>query len=164
MAHTDACLKAQATWSGIQAVYRAAWPEHCKTCYGWGTVGHGTPATQWEPGEPPATCSDCVEKGICPRCGKPTLNEDCDSCTSCDWGYGEAGSEGLPEQPECWCWEAEAEAMLDWSKRLDEQQFPPLPTAEEAFLEGRTDQEIARLDVDDYKPSDWEKEEWSENE
>ena len=64
----------------------------CKKCNGTGEVGryeNGAPygAGYW-PMWVPDVCSDCVEKGLCPRCGKE-MKETNDTgfyrCPYCGW-------------------------------------------------------------------------------
>lgn len=45
--------------------YAELWPEHCKTCKGWGMIEykHGTEVYE-------DVCPDCAQWGICPRCGR----------------------------------------------------------------------------------------------
>ena len=72
MEHTQECIRDMNTRNAAIEVYEAKWPNYCKTCGGSGAVGYyddpiGEPwsSPQWL--EEPC---DCVEDGICPRCGK----------------------------------------------------------------------------------------------
>jgi hypothetical protein len=104
------------------AAWIAAWPNHCKRCGGWGgfastydpspsgvTLGHGV-MHDFD------TCPDCIDKGLCPRCGKeltigpnvrahPGLESITTLCPACRWQDNE--TLGCPEPPECFCWIAD---------------------------------------------------------
>jgi hypothetical protein len=53
------------------------------------------------------TCPDCIDHGICPRCGKQAWdhdgNDDGESpCPHCQWDPKNPDS--CPPEPECGCW------------------------------------------------------------
>ena len=118
---TDQCKAQQARWKIVTAEYETAWPSYCRKCDGQG--GHGyyydpSPAGvslssgqmfDYDP------CPECVEKGICPRCGNQVWTEDdfgsdLVTCSACGWK--EEDPDAAPEQPECWCWEIEEAALF----------------------------------------------------
>lgn len=114
--HKNSCMGAQADWQVAAARYDAEWPHRCETCEGWGGQFY-----QYDPSPPGVSlspgfmtdydpCPDCVEAGFCPRCGHNMpedwqMDED-DDCPICEWKYD---TEGRPEQPDCYCWEAQVE-------------------------------------------------------
>ena len=115
--HSPECTKAFEEAEKARAEYRQKWPNFCKNCSGWGgsystydpspagvSLGSGF-MYDYEP------CGDCLEKGICPRCGKESkrmkkaMEEGTDdfTCEHCGWSEEEK-TEGMPEEPECWCY------------------------------------------------------------
>lgn len=113
MNHTDECVQATEAAQKAQEAWAAQWPNHCKTCKG---VGGWVDTFDPSPAGVPLgagvmhdcdPCPDCVERGICPRCGQPGLTDEergDDStgegpCKQCGWNHDDA----LPELPECWC-------------------------------------------------------------
>ena len=110
MEHTESCKKFRLAYDQRKLNYEAHWGNsYCKTCHGWGYTSYTfdpSPAgvslgsgfmVETEP------CSICSELGICPRCGKSTLDEEDGNCHSCGWQYEAVGSEGLDPEPECEC-------------------------------------------------------------
>jgi predicted RNA-binding Zn-ribbon protein involved in translation (DUF1610 family) len=93
--------------------YKLKWPNYCQTCNGWGgstytydpsPKGVGLSSGYMIETEP---CSDCIDAFICPRCG--AYNEawlrNADTTSPCEnCGFEEMETEGLPEEPECYCW------------------------------------------------------------
>lgn len=93
--------------------YTGAWPAHCVKCRGWGLH---TETYALSVGTMTDIClCECVEGGVCPRCGVEPLrvhddayNGDWCSCVRCGWT--ESKTEGLPSVPqlsECDCWSLE---------------------------------------------------------
>jgi len=103
-----------------QTEYQTQWPNYCQGCHGAGLhswyenqspIGSGM---YWPEGlhEP---CSDCAEKGNCPRCGQEisadddAVNawlEDQTPCPHCGWDWGQEGDvcPDIPDIPEYRCW------------------------------------------------------------
>lgn len=69
--HTDKCIADQERWRERVATYNRRYPNHCKTCHGWGLSGSAR--TDWDTGmidiDP---CDDCGDN--CPRCGAKTFD------------------------------------------------------------------------------------------
>ncbi len=117
MEHSAECLDAQRRFERAITEYYRAWPHVCETCRGWGgKVSSYDPSpagVALSPGcyydfEP---CPDCVDAGTCPRCSagieisglvRLDLHIECAAC-----GWSEKNPCGLPEHPECFCWEEE---------------------------------------------------------
>ncbi len=112
---TPECIEQQRTWRIALHEYVTKWPQHCKSCDGWGyhwyeydpspagiALSHGT-MTDCDP------CADCIEQGKCPRCGKEVWTEDDfnpdDPVVCLECGWKEDDPDVAPEQPECYCWE-----------------------------------------------------------
>jgi len=80
--HAEAVNKAAAEWD-------QKWPDHCKSCNGWGGSvfyeNHGLPGV----GEAMFDeCGAIEDLTICHRCGKHGLNEDGEGpCSECGWNY-----------------------------------------------------------------------------
>lgn len=106
--HTPRCVELQ----NSAAAYRILNPDHCATCHGWGflNMGHdivefwGAMTSTPDLREP---CSDCADKGLCPRCGKVAelwagkFDEETLPCVYCGFEY--EVTDGEPER-ECECW------------------------------------------------------------
>ena len=119
--HTESCQQAHAQAEATRAAYAAKWPNHCPTC-----EGHGGHWYSFDPSpsgislaagtmEDFDACPDCLEKGVCPRCGQEVWTaDDWDgnpvTCPLCGWD--EASPDGMPPEAECWCWEAQNDAAL----------------------------------------------------
>jgi hypothetical protein len=80
--------------------YTQLFPNHCKTCEGWGGKSgrefrgmYGMSAAYEDTFD---TCSACANQLMCPRCGiENALNEDGEGpCPSCKWNYD---VEGMPQ-------------------------------------------------------------------
>lgn len=114
--HSDLCLHAQLQYAEAVKKFEVEHPNYCRHCGGWGY--HSYPYDPSPAGVSLAPgvmydadpCSYCVEKGICPQCGD-TTNEDGDKCEHCGWTYD--NSQGLPEEPDCGCWEEELDELSD---------------------------------------------------
>jgi hypothetical protein len=124
MQHTKECLQEQEA----AAQYMAEWPDHCPKCHGAGQYSYEddpSPAgvslssgsyTYTEP------CEECVECGVCPRCGKESLwaaeEDEPDNiyCTSCSWKWGDEGQ----SYHECYCYEL---SMNSWEAQQAEQDY-----------------------------------------
>lgn len=127
--HDAACHAATADAEVARGLYRARWPNHCRSCNGWGGR-----VTEYDPSPPgvslgPGTmmdfdpCPDCYAHFTCPRC---TLREawpdDSDGdgpCRRCGWAQIDAGDPhsldpGLPEEWNCWgaCMQAAEESVI----------------------------------------------------
>lgn len=108
MKHDPACLKASLRYREMEIDYLHRWPRTCPTCGGTGgavSAGCSVPYGMGSVNLPDEfdICPDCIEEGICPRCGKQTMadqDSDAEHCTACGWTWGES----LPEPPECSCW------------------------------------------------------------
>lgn len=100
MEHTKECLASYEKWQAEVAVYNSFWPQHCKTCHGYGAFFY---AGSYD--EPPSTdpCEECVCKGNCPRCGEHTFEDDTlDICSKC--GFNLMNGMGGPQDFECGCY------------------------------------------------------------
>jgi hypothetical protein len=112
--HFDDCVKAFRRYEEEKAEFEKKHQKYCRSCRGWG--GHWY---RYDPSPSGASlsrgymedfseCGDCIEKGICPWCGGPLDQKALDErgdliCVSrCGW-ENEEKSQGLPEEPECWC-------------------------------------------------------------
>ena len=81
--HKAKCLEAMEEVAEAQAEYDRKWPKHCRECNGWGGF--------WFTFDPSPSgvslgsgymvdanpCEACVEKGICPRCGREIAAGPC---------------------------------------------------------------------------------------
>ena len=112
MKHTDHCIKVQEDYKREKELFERVFPNYCRNCRGWGGFGYyydPSPAGvslgsgsmyDWEP------CGHCIENALCPLCGKDIVEGEMHwFCPSCGWIEGE--SEGLRDEPECYCWELE---------------------------------------------------------
>lgn len=108
----DRCIKDQAKWRTALHTYVSAWPLHCKTCEGVGGIVYRySPAgVSLAPGTMQGfdPCPDCIEEGVCPRCGEVVFSEEAwdaageVTCPDCGWNSETPAA--CPEQPECLCW------------------------------------------------------------
>lgn len=116
--HTDACIQATEKYNREKEEYEKLYPNYCRTCRGWGVIEGGGDlvdygSTQVHLPTYPEPCPACSDEGICPRCGKQDLVLDdtgMPNCVSCGF---KADMDGLPYQPECWCWEKEMEQDME---------------------------------------------------
>ena len=90
----------------LNDAFTSAHPSYCHHCGGWGVIGGGIPDrdTGDDSGEP---CPVCSDNGICPWCGKETLNDDGTACSdlSCGYNYHKGGivetdDYDMPDLPE----------------------------------------------------------------
>lgn len=110
MNHKLKCVLDAAAYKRLLKEYTDMWPNYCRRCRGSGLYtffDDPSPAgVSLAPGvmEFAEACSDCVEKGICPRCGKQVWDDDVDwpqPCPECGWVEDE--TEVAPSIPECYC-------------------------------------------------------------
>jgi len=112
---TDECKQRRAEWIKASAEYLGKWTKVCRECRGKG--GHvyyddpGVSDCSLPGGAMPFSelCEKCLEKGICPRCGKLAWFDDEYEqgkivCPHCGWTEGNS-EHSMPEQPECVCYE-----------------------------------------------------------
>ena len=108
MFHTSDCLKSNLKYEEFYKDWIHRYPNYCASCGGWGAtvvVGCSVPYGNTSVNLPDEVdiCPDCLEQGICPRCGEHSMvdqDSDAEHCTSCGWVNGDSG---LPEPPECYC-------------------------------------------------------------
>jgi len=113
--HTSECDDRFAAWKVEHAAYLERWPNVCQECGGQGGFEY-----QDDPGDRDCSlsggtttfsepCSECLENGTCPRCGKEAWPDsemfDADELTCSYCGWADSAPDGLPEVPECLCWE-----------------------------------------------------------
>lgn len=115
MEHSKECKDILSKFLKEDAEYVIQWPNHCKTCGGWGifyTDYDPSPAgislsagymTDFDP------CNDCVENDTCPRCGR-LLPDDFDyddfdePCPHCEFTF-DGKTDGRAEAPQCFCYQ-----------------------------------------------------------
>ena len=102
--HTPECLTSYDKWLSEKTEYERQWPNYCRNCRGWGYIPAG-----YEYGAPILDpCDECVDQGRCPRCNYQIYESPCDDwedgtvCPKCGWHDGV--TEGIVDEPECWCW------------------------------------------------------------
>jgi len=113
--HTDQCKKQHVDLQVERARYAAKWPNYCRKCHGegftWYTYDPSPAGVSLSPGsmEDCDPCPDCIEKGLCPRCGQKVWdgiddweNNEPVMCPLCGWDESEPDS--MPPEPECYCW------------------------------------------------------------
>lgn len=120
MEHTQQCRQNQRRLEADRREYLRKWPNHCTVCKGWGgdwvEFDPSPPGVSLSPGSMVEfdPCQECAGKGICPRCrsgvGQDLFKQKA-SCPHC--GFVESETEGLPDGPECECWELWIEG--DWA-------------------------------------------------
>lgn len=85
--------------------YEKRWPEHCKTCRGWGVFtfyeNHGMPGGMSETITDP--CEPCY--GKCPRCAVEighidTFHYDEEGCRECGWAWGKNPGDAIADVSE----------------------------------------------------------------
>lgn len=126
--HTPECRDAIDQRNLEIATYVTDWPDYCRRCQGWGgshsTYDPSPAGVALGPGtmDDFDTCPDCIDKGLCPRCGEslstgasmvaildapPLLR-----CPACKWTDEE--TPGCPEPAECLCWVQDDGPPLDF--------------------------------------------------
>ena len=125
MQHTDKCLALQKKYADAIRAWEARYPQYCHTCYGSGfletrdSVPYGSTNVTLV-GEDP--CPQCVEKGICPRCGKFLIfdpdNDEREICVFCKWDE----KNGDPRPPD---FEGPCECEMTEIKEFQEQNIMP---------------------------------------
>ena len=128
--HNAQCQRQHTFFQVERARYAGRWPRYCRTCNGegftWYTYDPSPAGVSLAPGsmEDCDPCPDCVEKGICPRCGEQVWTEEAwdDTepvvCPLCGWD--ETKPDSLPPEGECYCWvEWERKAWADWPEWHD---------------------------------------------
>jgi ribosomal protein L37E len=80
--------------------YEKEWLNHCRHCGGFGYFHIAQ--TRWEP-EDYDTCPNCTEKGICARCGKPSIDDD-GNCPNCGFIALETIGDPTFDADDCICW------------------------------------------------------------
>lgn len=105
--HSKECQSAIDQRSSDIAAWEIAWPNHCKTCHGWGgfysTYDPSPSGVSLGPGtmDDFDTCPDCSDRDLCPRCGVSLPHDFVASCKACGWT---TDTPGRPEPAECTCW------------------------------------------------------------
>ncbi len=112
--HTEGCKQTHEEHLARRGAYISLWSNYCRTCCGAGN-------TCWTEDPSPAgislssgslvfcdPCPDCLERGICPRCGQQVWDSndftgDPVACPECGWR--EESPDCLPPEPECRCWD-----------------------------------------------------------
>lgn len=138
--HSPRCEKLRVLHERLRSAFALKWPNYCTTCNGLGgriyffdpsPAGVSLGAGWMEDFDP---CPDCLEQGICPRCGaeSDSFFEEACVCTSCGWDSEQADHDhrsifltdadvsdccqkvaaihAIPPTPECFCYE---DAMYD---------------------------------------------------
>jgi hypothetical protein len=63
-------------------------PYECRTCFGTGIIAYTENMAPDGEGYWPMTiyvdCPACLQRGLCPKCGQQTINDDW-NCTACDY-------------------------------------------------------------------------------
>lgn len=81
--------------------YVAKWPDYCNNCYGAGGFSHA--GSYWVPPDF-ESCTECIGKGKCPRCGAETFTDDeTIICSSCQFSLNDGP--WMPSGGECICWQ-----------------------------------------------------------
>lgn len=104
---TEQCLKNQTKYKKVLASFLAKYPLFCHSCGGYGYTVY-----QYDPSptgislssghmEDVEVCPDCEEseRSACALCGK--LMENDQRVCGCP------ENTGVPQEPECWCWEVD---------------------------------------------------------
>ncbi len=161
MKHNARCLRLQAE---LEA-FKAKWPNFCTHCGGWGVIPYAARIYRDGSGEPGGAdpCSYCLEKGLCPRCGKE-LNMlvrgyyDWGYCTHCGWdehqlfmAYGNWGELVAPDF-ECECWFDEENQGAAWAHDIEHGDFEMVEALSAEELEEAEREEAERMSyyINDY--------------
>lgn len=131
--HTASCLAYQQRLQDAIDAYTKAWPNFCIHCGGCGEVHwveNASPLGSGEnwPKDEGDVCSQCFEKGICPRCGKQAWTDEqlgqdpVVPCPHCGWTYGK--TPGFPPafEGDCGCYDAEIDKAIqdsEWDTELE---------------------------------------------
>jgi hypothetical protein len=104
--HTESCYNNIVITEKARADFRAKWPKSCLKCQATGWISwteNGAPFGEgYWPMPMTDICPDCIEKGICPRCGfTGSLNEEGTEC--CDCGWTSETTDPMPDEPACSC-------------------------------------------------------------
>jgi len=95
--HTKECKKQQKLARKQVMAYDKRFPNHCKTCDGWGYLPDDS------------SCLECLAKDRCPRCGQP-FPKGLNKCPHCSFDLN--NDRGRPDDSiECNCYINEEE---DW--------------------------------------------------
>lgn len=102
--HDEECIRDFERGLPRAKAYEQQWPHYCRQCDGWGGKPYG--GSYWEPPDFD-DCPNCMEKGICPRCGGSIATEEDpddikEQCGHCGWD-GQHVDDGHPGLPGCWC-------------------------------------------------------------
>ena len=132
--HTPSCIVATTNYKRLRAAFAIYWSSYCTTCNGvGGSIYYYDPSpggislgAGWMEDMNP--CPDCIEQGLCPRCGKE-FDQDSEeaTCPHCGWDQEKAirdhryvsltpenitdqclasfGMHAIPAEPECFCFE-----------------------------------------------------------
>lgn len=128
--HSPSCKALHDKWLKDKKEYEEKWPGYCRKCGGWGghyyTFDPSPAGLSLAPGTMTDydLCSYCLENGICPRCGKATLDEDGNICATCGWN---SEMSGIMEEPECWCELERFYAADDLDIPSDADWWDPIP-------------------------------------
>jgi hypothetical protein len=71
-----------------RAEYEADYPHYCRRCQGWGKIRAGNPDVGF------LDC-ECMENGLCPRCGRQDTLDETHTCRDCSW-HEDDPHRGLP--------------------------------------------------------------------
>lgn len=108
--HTPECLQKQSESPHKRNVWQSQWPFFCHTCE---AVGYREESQSHPYGSTTATeyfdewCPDCLDAGLCPRCGKsiPQLEDASDIsqvlCPFCHW-HGDQAEDTMPAVYRCY--------------------------------------------------------------
>lgn len=141
--HTNMCITLTTNHRRLKAAFAIYWGDHCKTCNGLGgrvfyydpsPAGVGLSAGWMQDFDP---CLDCIEQGLCPRCGKAHDFTEGNPlvCPHCEWDSEQAYNHhnfisllpdnmtdqciaayrfhAIPDEPECSCYEELAKPVYE---------------------------------------------------
>jgi len=130
MKHTQECNERQFKHLTDVAKFEAAHPKYCKHCNGWGMFFSTYDPSPAGVGLSPGTMTDsnpcpaCVDNNLCPLCASELTGEwgeedNLMRCSNPECNWNELVEDGLPEAPECLCWEEQQEDLEDPGAALD---------------------------------------------